>query len=400
MARNPFEQLQDVAVEPRQAFEDIVASILKCVYPDSRRVRIFRGDGGIDVFTGTLGADGTADVYQAKYFPSAWGDSQKQQIRDAYKTASESPDYRLGKWTLCVPTRLTKEDLRWFDEWRGKQSHAIELLDGDDLTKLLDDNRCGLPLRQLRASGVIGLKEVGPELSATAFVHKEKPSQGGLTAIIILQLRNDGGRTARGITTKVTHAETGCLSYEAYPDWEQPRSNPCLNPRMLRYRQSLNPAETAPVMQIPLCERSVIPFAISIIVTAEDCEPRTLRCELTSHQIEEGQPVAFQTTSPHGEVQAPETKLNPPTSEIAKELLQMILAHPSREERGLTEIADSPNGVLEVCFIPNTTQRGAARSVKKSLVQPAIAELLRLGWLLPPEQDGRLSIYELNPEAN
>src|SRR5213076_998245 len=84
MARNPFEQIQDVVVEPRQAFEDVVALILKCLHPESRRVRVYRGDGGIDSFTGPLGVGGEADVFQIKYFPSSWEDSQKQQIRDAY----------------------------------------------------------------------------------------------------------------------------------------------------------------------------------------------------------------------------------------------------------------------------------------------------------------------------
>src|SRR5207249_3651385 len=144
-------------------------------------VRIFRGDGGIDVFTGTLGSDGTADVYQAKYFPVVWGDSQKQQIREAYKTASESTDYQLGKWTLCVPTRLTKEDLRWFDEWRGKQTHTIALLDGDDLTKYLDDSRSGSARRQLRQWGVIGLEAGGPEFSVTVFIQREDVKKRGLT---------------------------------------------------------------------------------------------------------------------------------------------------------------------------------------------------------------------------
>ena len=67
MARNPFEQLQDVVVEPRQAFEDIVTLLLKCINPNSRRVRVHKGDGGIDGFDGTLGDEGKADVFQIKY---------------------------------------------------------------------------------------------------------------------------------------------------------------------------------------------------------------------------------------------------------------------------------------------------------------------------------------------
>lgn len=90
----------------------------------------------------------------------------------------------------------------------------------------------------------------------------------------------------------------------------------------------------------------------------------------------------------------------PPTLPAAKELLDMILTHPVPGEMGLTEIlVESPTGPLDMCFIPNTTARGSAPTAKKSLLRPAIAELTRLGWLLPPESDGRIRVYELNPEA-
>lgn len=92
-----------MVIEPRQAFEDIVALILKCLYPENRRVRVYRGDGGIDSFSGTLGVGGEADVFQINYFPSSWEDSQKQQIRDAYSVARNSNDYQLKAWTLCFP---------------------------------------------------------------------------------------------------------------------------------------------------------------------------------------------------------------------------------------------------------------------------------------------------------
>jgi hypothetical protein len=89
-----------------------------------------------------------------------------------------------------------------------------------------------------------------------------------------------------------------------------------------------------------------------------------------------------------------------PSHAFAKELLEMILEHPNEDERGLTEILhDSPVGVLYRAFIPNTTAAGGAPSVKKSLFGPAVAELVRLGWLLQPEGNSRVRIYELNPET-
>jgi hypothetical protein len=93
-------------------------------------------------------------------------------------------------------------------------------------------------------------------------------------------------------------------------------------------------------------------------------------------------------------------KFAQPSLAFARELLEMILEHPNEDERGLTEILhDSPVGVLYRAFIPNTTAAGEAPSVKKSLFGPAVAELVRLGWLLQPEGNNRVRIYELNPET-
>src|SRR5262249_49795086 len=150
-----------------------------------------------------------------------------------------------------------------------------------------------------------------------------------------------------------------------------------------------------------LCDRSTIPFAISIRITAEDCPASTLHCLLTAEQIATGETIPLGGAPPVTPSQLPiESKLNDPTSPVAKELLGMILAHPVREERGLTEIlGSSPASPLEACFIPNTTARGKAPSVKKALLRAAIAELVQLGWLLSPESDGSVRIYELNPDA-
>jgi hypothetical protein len=93
-------------------------------------------------------------------------------------------------------------------------------------------------------------------------------------------------------------------------------------------------------------------------------------------------------------------KFADPSLPFAKELLEMIQEHPNEDERGLTEILhDSPVGVLYRAFIPNTTAAGGAPSVKKSLFAPAVAELVRFEWLLQPEGNNRVRIYELNPET-
>jgi len=295
MARNPFEQLQDVVTEPRQAFEDIVALILKCLYADSRRVRVYRGDGGIDSFTGTLGIGGEADVFQIKYFPTSWEDSQKQQIREAYNVARQCDDYELRTWTLCIPTRLRKEDLRWFDEWRGRQDKGIQLLDGDDLTLHLADNRCAIARNKLRDWGLVGISPVGPEFSVQAFINRQDVGRTGLTATISLYLRNTGDRSARDMVATVSYAETGCLAGPAQIGWEQVGAR--LEPRTLRYSNPLNASEGIPIMLIYLCERSNMPFSISVRLTARDTPPCFLQCQVTSEQIAANRPVQLTASS-------------------------------------------------------------------------------------------------------
>ena len=149
-------------------------------------------------------------------------------------------------------------------------------------------------------------------------------------------------------------------------------------------------------MQIPLCERSASPFTISIAVTAEDSEPTNLQCSLPSEALTKSEPVEFVVGVPESVATETRDSRISPSFPVAKELLEMILAHPNEDERGLTVILNSPRGALEMCFIPNTTNRGKAQSVKKSLLRPAIEELLGLHWLSPPEGDGRVQLYELN----
>lgn len=93
-------------------------------------------------------------------------------------------------------------------------------------------------------------------------------------------------------------------------------------------------------------------------------------------------------------------RISAPKLEFAKELLEAILEHPNPEERGLTEILhSSPSGPLNTHFIPNITGAGAAPAARKSVFKPAVAELLSLGWLLQPEGDSNMRMYELNPHA-
>lgn len=93
-------------------------------------------------------------------------------------------------------------------------------------------------------------------------------------------------------------------------------------------------------------------------------------------------------------------RISAPKLDFSKNLLEAILEHPNPDERGLTEILrQSPDGPLNVCFIPDITGSGNASSVRKSEFKTAVTELLSLGWLLQPEGNANLRMYELNPHA-
>lgn len=284
MALNPFEQLRNVCVEPRQAFEDVAADILRVTMPTSRRVRVFRGDGGVDVYNGTFGNQGEVDVFQIKYFPEPWGDSQKEQIRNSFRTAKESKDYNLRSWTLCVPVRLTKEDIRWFDFWRSSQSVPIEIMDGDDLATELQKPKCLSVVQKLIDFGVQGLRPGGPRFTVHGKVYAAD-MRTGLTFAVDLVLENEGDRTARGVHVVVSHSETECVSVQHDDSvWDEVASGRLrpLNPRRLSLRQDLNPKQNRLILEIPLCERTRFPFRISVQISAEDQLPSTVSTIITT----------------------------------------------------------------------------------------------------------------------
>lgn len=109
----------------REKFEDLVIHLIRSERPDTERVRIVRGDGGIDAHAGSLADLVGVDIFQIKFFPDGVGDSQKAQIRDSFRTAAESDKFKMRSWTLCLPIDLSTDEKLWFDGWKAKQSGVI-----------------------------------------------------------------------------------------------------------------------------------------------------------------------------------------------------------------------------------------------------------------------------------
>lgn len=106
----------------REKFEDMAAQLIHVERPDSQRVRIVRGDGGVDSFEGGLTDPGGIDVYQVKYFPEKIDETQKKQIRESFATARDSKAFKVKCWTLCLPIDMSVDETEWFEGWVQKQA--------------------------------------------------------------------------------------------------------------------------------------------------------------------------------------------------------------------------------------------------------------------------------------
>lgn len=131
-----FEYLVGVHGEPgaRDIFERICINLFQSMYgPSTKSVKVSQGDGGIDVLVGDL--PNPQIVYQCKFFLNGVGKSQRQQIREAFKSVTSN--YEITEWRLCLPCILTQQELLWWSKWKNEQSEVtgirIELCDGSYL---------------------------------------------------------------------------------------------------------------------------------------------------------------------------------------------------------------------------------------------------------------------------
>lgn len=132
----------------RTRFEDISSTLFKKIFRDQnvRKVEVRQGDGGVDIFVGEIGLE-PISVIQCKFFPNGIDESQKNQIRESFKTVMYSTDFEVKDWTLCIINTLDLSENKWWSEWKKRMStkynrnkNFIYLKDGDDLIQLITDN--------------------------------------------------------------------------------------------------------------------------------------------------------------------------------------------------------------------------------------------------------------------
>ena len=110
----------------REIFEKVCTQLFQSKYSNAYPVKVSKGDDGIDIFVGNYNE--SIDVYQCKYFIDGIGSSQQKQIRESFKTAINSNNYKLNSWTLCLPCILTINEHKWWSNWKAQQSNINKIL--------------------------------------------------------------------------------------------------------------------------------------------------------------------------------------------------------------------------------------------------------------------------------
>ncbi|WP_312765432.1 restriction endonuclease [Epilithonimonas sp.] len=143
-----FKALYGNIAGAREEFENACESLFRKMNPDKHvsQMKVTVGDGGIDVFIGEFGVE-PITVIQCKFFLDSFGDSQKNQIRDSFKTAIESEKYELKEWILCIPRIIDINENSWWFEWKTKKikEHSkeidfIKIKNGNELIDLLKEH--------------------------------------------------------------------------------------------------------------------------------------------------------------------------------------------------------------------------------------------------------------------
>lgn len=116
----------------REYFEEFTFQYVKLQHgPDNtiKQIRKNPGDWGIDIIMGDM-SDNTI-VWQCKFFINEISKSQRNNIRESFKTAmnkSRENDYKIFKWILCIPIDFDANELKWWSKWKMKQEKNYDVL--------------------------------------------------------------------------------------------------------------------------------------------------------------------------------------------------------------------------------------------------------------------------------
>lgn len=267
MILNPFEQLEFFVPDPKQAFNEVVESILRGQF-GSRVLHGVGKEGRIPVIEPSSGPSKRVALYQAKYFVRRWESYQRRQVREALQRALRE-DEALCRWTLCLPTRMAAEDLRWFNDWRKQQPIDVEVFDGNDLLAQLKAPSGGIAREQLQSWGVTIAATETAQLWGRLRVSPAAPNSG-LTYYLYASVYNGGGRPAKDLRVELTHSVTRCLSLHHDERQWRAEGQAQLNPRLLRACRPLLPNENRLVTVIPISLQTPLPVSLRFRIWAQD----------------------------------------------------------------------------------------------------------------------------------
>lgn len=133
----------------RAAFELDCKMLVSKLHPDKHvdTIRANPGDDGVDIYAGSIGQEPVI-IYQCKYFLDEFGESQKSQVRDSFKTAITARTYQVKQWYLLLPYHeFDMAQSLWLEQWKKKQcveygldTDFIKVINGNELMHLLKLN--------------------------------------------------------------------------------------------------------------------------------------------------------------------------------------------------------------------------------------------------------------------
>ncbi len=384
---NVFQQLALHLESPEKEFEAICCELIRLKNPDARRVRVHLGDGGVDSATGTWGSSGALDVFQVKYFIDVWGDSQKQQIRESYKTAANCENYNLRRWTLCLPVNIRKEDLDWFDTWKSDKDHVIDLWDGADLEALLRTDGASRTRGRMRNLGVTSL-DASPNLQP--YISKVDNPLDGVDFNVHLSLTNEGDKTAENITVLIVWPKAkpvGLLF--GHDDCSTNRVSGSMFE--VHLRMSLNPNQSLLVIRVACCTQEGI-YQIQIRTTCQDAGSQDWSVDLPTGPFEQLKLTKIEANPLF--LHSLRLDRLPLTYPLAKIMIEEIRSNPNTHKRGLT-VMFPPRGAFigQKMYLPIINGGGQPIAAKIDVLNLAVQELVTKGYLNNAGIDGHIETY-------
>lgn len=126
-------------VGARDKFEDACLSIFKSINEDTHSIKVSKGDGGIDIYQGSLNNNSLV-IYQCKYFLENLNSSRISQIQESLIQAITHNKYKLNKWYVCLPKVLSLDEVLLFDKMKERvcsqcnfDINNIKYIAGDEL---------------------------------------------------------------------------------------------------------------------------------------------------------------------------------------------------------------------------------------------------------------------------